>query len=113
MCLVLEEIISVLAMVHVLWLLHRIENGWGDGSDVRDRNSLIQIASFTVLGPVWIPGFDLFPGRSFRLRLIKADSHGFAGRGHNVSQAPIASDNLSNPRSFCMNYGTDKCHPAS
>lgn len=49
MCLVLEEIESVLAMVHVLWLSHRIGNGVGDGSDVSDKNNFIQIASLIVL----------------------------------------------------------------
>lgn len=49
MCLVLEEMMSVLAMVQVLWLSHRIGNGMGDGSEVRDRNSLIHMASLIVL----------------------------------------------------------------
>jgi len=49
MCLVLEEMTSVLAIVHVLWLSQRIGNGEGEGSDVRDRNSLTQMASLMVL----------------------------------------------------------------
>lgn len=49
MCLVLEEITSVFAMVQVLWLSQNIGNGTGDGNDVRERNNLIQIASLTVL----------------------------------------------------------------
>ena len=49
MCFVLEEMASVLAMVHVLWLSQRIGKGAGDGSEVSDRNSLIHIASLNVL----------------------------------------------------------------
>ena len=49
MCLVLDEMASVLAMVQVLWLSQRIGNGVGEGSEVSERNSLIQIASLMVL----------------------------------------------------------------
>jgi hypothetical protein len=49
MCLVLEEIESVLAMVQVLWLSQKIGNGVGEGSEVRDKKSLIHIASLMVL----------------------------------------------------------------
>ena len=49
MCLVLEEMTSVLAIVHVLWLSQYIGKGMGAGNDVRVRNNFIQIASFMVL----------------------------------------------------------------
>ena len=49
MCFVLEEMTSVLAIVHVLWLSQKIGKGTGNGSDVRDKNSLIQIPSLIVL----------------------------------------------------------------
>ena len=49
MCLVRDETTSVLAMVHVLWLSQRIGKGRGEGSEVRERNNLIQIASLMVL----------------------------------------------------------------
>ena len=49
MCLVLDEMASVLAIVQVLWLSQNMGKGWGDGIFVRVRNSLIQIASLKVL----------------------------------------------------------------
>ena len=48
MCLVLDETVSVLAMVQVLWLSQKMGNGSGEGSFVRERNSLSHIASLNV-----------------------------------------------------------------
>ena len=48
-CLVRDEITSVLAIVHVLWLSQKMGKGVGDGSDVSDRKSFIQMPSLIVL----------------------------------------------------------------
>ena len=49
MCLVHEEMTSVLAIVHVLWLSHNIGKDVGEGKGVRERKSFIHIASLMVL----------------------------------------------------------------
>ena len=51
MCLVCEEMTSVLAIVHVLWLSHSIEKDVGEGKGVRERKSFIHITSLTVQRP--------------------------------------------------------------
>ena len=49
MCLVLDETVSVLAMVQVLWLSQKIGKGMGEGSVVSERKSLIHNPSLMVL----------------------------------------------------------------
>jgi hypothetical protein len=49
MCFVLAEMLSVLAIVQVLWLSHNMGKGEGNGSFTRERNNRSQIASLKVL----------------------------------------------------------------
>jgi hypothetical protein len=43
-----DEIASVLAIVCVLWLLHRMDKVLGEGNFVRKRNNCIHITSLIV-----------------------------------------------------------------
>jgi hypothetical protein len=48
MCFVQEEITLVFAMDCILWLSHKIEMVFGDGSLVKEGKSCIQITSLIV-----------------------------------------------------------------